>query len=83
MGSQHLDFTANVTEALADRQLRANFKSALTGLMKKRVAVLPNAEEIERMRDDAEAAKRNALAKLPELLERLERKCTENGIIVH
>ncbi|HEU6436459.1 MAG TPA: LutB/LldF family L-lactate oxidation iron-sulfur protein, partial [Nitratidesulfovibrio sp.] len=70
-------------EALADRQLRANFKSALTGLMKKRVAVLPDPAERERMRDDAEAAKRKALSKLPELLERLERKCTENGIIVH
>ena len=81
--STSIDFKGNVTGALADRQLRANFRSALDGLRAKRLNVFSDAEELERMRVQGEANKRRALAQLPALLEQLEHRCTANGIIVH
>lgn len=84
MGStSSIDFKGNVTEALADGQLRANFRSALDGLRIKRLAVFADPVELVKMREQAEANKKRALADLPRLLEKLEAKCTENGIVVH
>jgi L-lactate dehydrogenase complex protein LldF len=77
------DFKANIARALGDRQLRSNLKSAMDGLVLKRLAVFPDAQELETLRQQGQAIKRRALSKLPQLLEQLERKCTENGIRVH
>ena len=52
-------------------------------LVTKRKAVFPDADEIAELRAVGNATKRWALGNLPELLERLEQKCTANGIQVH
>lgn len=78
-----VDFEKNVDQALGDQQLRRNFKSAMRSMILKRQAVFPDQEEIEKLRDLGSAIRRKSLSQLPELLERLERKCTENGIQVH
>lgn len=49
----------------------------------KRRAVFPDPVEFEKLRAVGNAIRRRSLSKLPELLERLEQKCTENGIQVH
>lgn len=77
------DFHARVHQALTDSQLRANFRRAMDGLRIKRQAVFDDPAELEALRDLGAAIRRNALAKLPELLEQLEANCTANGIQVH
>jgi len=63
--------------------LRRNFKRAMSGLMEKRQAVFPDAEEWQQLRELGSLIRANALRKLPELLEQLEANCTANGIQVH
>lgn len=77
------DFTQNVSRALKDRQLRKNFKFAMGNFILKRQQIFPDKEQTEQLRDLGAAIKRRALNKLPHLLERLEEKCTQNGIQVH
>ncbi len=77
------DFKANVVKALADGQLRRNLKSAMDGLIVKRRAVFDDPDELAALRSLGNAIKARALSRLPELLERLEARCTENGIRVH
>jgi L-lactate dehydrogenase complex protein LldF len=77
------DFKRNVAKALDNQQLRSNLRAAMTTLVEKRRAVFPDAEEIEKLRDLGAAIKRRCLQKLPDLLEKLERNCTANGIHVH
>jgi L-lactate dehydrogenase complex protein LldF len=76
-------FEQKVTAALADRQLRRNIRSAMDGLMLKRQAVFDDPDEFERLRARGQVIKQHALQNLPDLLERLERNCTRNGIQVH
>jgi L-lactate dehydrogenase complex protein LldF len=80
---QTKQFHVRIQKALNDPQIRANFRRAMDGLMTKRANMFPDADELERLRDLGAAVRRNALAQLPELLERLEAKCIENGIAVH
>lgn len=75
-------FAVRVHRALGDPQLRANFRRAMDGLMTKRQAVFDEMD-LEALRDLGAAVRRNALAKLPQLLERLEERCRANGIQVH
>jgi L-lactate dehydrogenase complex protein LldF len=77
------EFKGRIQRALDDPQVRANFRRAMDGLMAKRAAVFPDADELARLRDLGAAVRRNALARLPELLERLEANCERNGITVH
>ena len=51
--------------------------------MAKRAAQFPDAGDLARLRARGAAIKERALARLPELLEQLEARCTENGIKVH
>jgi L-lactate dehydrogenase complex protein LldF len=44
---------------------------------------VPDADLLERQRGLAEHIRKYSLARLPELLEQLERKLTENGVQVH
>jgi L-lactate dehydrogenase complex protein LldF len=78
-----VDFEANVAKALVNQQLRKNLKSAMGALSQRRKAVFSNQEEFEQLRSIGSAIRKRSLSKLPELLERLEKKCTENGIQVH
>jgi L-lactate dehydrogenase complex protein LldF len=77
------DFKANIAAALANGQLRKNLRSALDGLRQKRLAVFEDPQELAQLRNLGQAIKERALSRLPQLLEQLEQKCTENGIQVH
>jgi L-lactate dehydrogenase complex protein LldF len=81
--SNDVRFHAGVREALNDPQIRANFRSAMDGLIHKRLAAFPERDALERLRRRCARIRSNALSRLPELLEQLERSCTRNGIQVH
>lgn len=81
--SKKFDFSKCITEALADKQLRSNFKFATDTLRAKRMAVFPDPDALAHLRSVGNGIKRRGLTMLPELLEKLEAKCQENGIIVH
>ena len=84
MTSQHtFDFESNVSKALKDEQLRKNFKFAMGNFILKRKIIFSDDVETEQLRTLGNAIKRQALSKLPELLEQLEKKCLQNGIQVH
>ncbi len=76
-------FHARIDQALHDTQARHNFRIAMDGLMEKRAAVLSDPGELEYLRDQCAAVRAYSLAHLPDLLEQLEAKMTENGIQVH
>ena len=78
----HFNFKQNISRALGDRQLRSNLKAAMDGLKVKRLNVLSDPAELQQLRILCNAIKKRALSRLPQLLEQLERKCTENGIRV-
>jgi L-lactate dehydrogenase complex protein LldF len=77
------DFKANVKKALGNRQLRSNLKFAMGSMTAKRKALFSDTAAFEALRARGNAIRRRALLQLPELLEQLERKCTQNGITVH
>jgi len=79
----HADFKTRAREALGDEQLRRNFRSAMDSLMAKRAAAFVDADERERLRALGNRIRARALSQLPELLERLERNLTRNGVTVH
>ena len=82
-GTTHFDFKTNVGKALKNSRLRSNLKFAMGSMTAKRKAVFSDVEAFETLRARGNAIRRRALLQLPELLERLEKKCTENGIQVH
>jgi len=77
------DFEENVSRALSDKQLRNNFKFAMGNFILKRQSIFSDEIETEQLRALGHAIKLHALSKLPELLEKLEKKCIQNGIQVH
>jgi L-lactate dehydrogenase complex protein LldF len=78
-----LDFTRNTSQALKDKQLRKNFKFAMGNFILKRRQIFADQKETERLRELGNGIKKRALSRLPQLLEELEEKCTQNGIRVH
>ena len=76
-------FRRAAAAALRDPQLRANFRRAMDGLMSKRAAQFSDPAEWRELRALGAAIRARALARLPELLERLEESCVRNGIAVH
>jgi L-lactate dehydrogenase complex protein LldF len=76
-------FHASSSRALRDPKLRANFRRAMDGLMAKRAALFADPAEWEALRALAASIRARTLAKLPDLLEKLEAKCAANGIQVH
>jgi len=82
-GSGPLDFHASAAAALADPQIRANFRRAMDGLMAKRAALFADPAEWQALRALGAAIRAHALDHLPELLVRLEERCRANGIQVH
>jgi L-lactate dehydrogenase complex protein LldF len=55
----------------------------MDSLVEKRQALFPDADELESLRRRCMEIRAHALSNLPELLERLEARCSENGIRVH
>lgn len=80
---EHPEFKVRVVDALKNERVRKNFRFAMNGLMTRRLDVFPDEEELENLRTQAMAIRANSLSRLPEMLEKLETKCTENGIKVH
>ncbi|HRK09678.1 LutB/LldF family L-lactate oxidation iron-sulfur protein [Thauera sp. WB-2] len=76
-------FRRNAREALADPQLRRNFRGAMDFLMDKRRVQFPDGDELERLRAFGNRVRARALSKLPELLERLDANLSRNGVKVH
>ncbi|WP_019935657.1 LutB/LldF family L-lactate oxidation iron-sulfur protein [Oceanimonas smirnovii] len=83
MHNQPQHFHAQAEAALADPELRANFRGAMDYLRDKRKTAFADAAEESAIRDRAEAIRQRCLSKLPELLERLKSNCIANGIRVH
>jgi L-lactate dehydrogenase complex protein LldF len=81
--SNSFNFKANVARDLQNKQLRQNLQSAMDTLISKRQAVFADREEVEKLREIGNAIKQNALNRLPDLLDQLEKKCLENGIKVY
>ncbi|WP_029006702.1 LutB/LldF family L-lactate oxidation iron-sulfur protein [Azospirillum halopraeferens] len=77
------DFAARAHAALGNAEVRANFRRAMDGLMAKRAAQFTDPQAWAQTRARGAAIKRRVLARLPELLERLEARCEANGIRVH
>jgi L-lactate dehydrogenase complex protein LldF len=69
--------------ALGQERVRSNIRRAMDGLVAKRRAAFPDSAERERLRDEGCAIRGESVARLPELLEELERTCTANGMQVH
>ena len=83
MAETVVDFPKNFAAALNNPQLRRNLRTAMDTMGMRRRALFADPEAFEQLRARGDAIRQRALSKLPELLEQLERKCTENGIQVH
>jgi len=81
--SSVVDFPKNFTKALNDPQLRHNLRSAMDTLGMRRRTLFSDPVSFEQLRATGDEIRQRALRQLPELLEKLEKKCTENGIEVH
>lgn len=77
------EFRLRAAASLGRERARLNIRRAMDGLILKHAAAFPDPEELERLRDQGQAIRDQALADLPELLERLERRCATNGMHVH
>lgn len=73
----------SIGAALGRGRARANIRRAMDGLVVKRLKAFPDARELEHLRDQGRAIRAHAVARLPELLEELERNCGRNGMQVH
>ena len=78
-----VDFPQNFKEALNDAQLRRNLRAAMDTMGQRRRNLFADLDALERLRARGDAIRWRALRQLPDLLEQLEKKCTENGIQVH
>ena len=76
-------FKDRSTSAVKNPAQRKNFRGAMDFLQGKRRAQFPEQEELSGLRDIGEAIRKYSLARLPDLLEQLERNLTANGIQVH
>ena len=77
------EFKQRTSEAVSDEHLRKSFRGAMDFLMAKRAAQFPDPAALEAQRGLAEHIRKYSLARLPDLLEQLERNLTANGIQVH
>ncbi|MBA3996309.1 MAG: iron-sulfur cluster-binding protein [Candidatus Accumulibacter sp.] len=77
------EFKQRSVDATSDAHLRQSFRGAMDFLMAKRAAQFPDDDALQRQRGVAEAIRQYSLARLPELLEQLERNLTAKGVQVH
>jgi L-lactate dehydrogenase complex protein LldF len=76
-------FPAAARTALANTQLRRNLGHATATIRAKRAAVVGEVPDWEQLRAAGAAVKRDTMARLPELLEQLERNVVARGGTVH
>ncbi len=76
-------FRQRSTEAVNNPAQRKNFRGAMDFLQAKRRAQFPEEAELAGLRNLGEDIRRYSLARLPDLLEQLERNLQANGIQVH
>jgi L-lactate dehydrogenase complex protein LldF len=77
------DFRERSRAAVNDPAQLKNFRGAMDFLQEKRRDQFPDRDELAGLREIGAAIRRNSLARLPELLEQLEKNLTANGIQVH
>jgi len=77
------DFSKRVEDALANAGLRAALDRATDQLGSRRVVALATLSDSDATRDAARAARLDAIAHLPEYLERFEAQLVANGARVH
>src|SRR6202795_2205340 len=76
-------FPRAARRALADSQMRANVGHATHAIRTKRLAAVSECADWEQLRLAGSALKQDVMARLPELLEQLERNVTARGGVVH
>ncbi|MUL47018.1 iron-sulfur cluster-binding protein [Mycobacterium sp. CBMA293] len=76
-------FPAAARAAVADSQLRRNIGHATGTIRAKRLAAVAECDDWEQLRAAGSAVKQDVLARLPELLEELERNVQARGGHVH
>ncbi|WP_082863249.1 MULTISPECIES: LutB/LldF family L-lactate oxidation iron-sulfur protein [unclassified Oleiphilus] len=76
------EFRIRAVDALADTELRHNFRGAMDFLQSKRASAFANTD-LNALRNEGAAIRRSVLEQLPELLEQLEESCRQKGIQVH
>ncbi len=76
-------FPVAARRELANGQLRANLAHATGTIRAKRAGVVAEMDDWEALRDAGSAIKADVLARLPELLEELERNVLARGGVVH
>jgi len=77
------NFSTRIKQALADPQLRSNFRGAMDFLRNKRQLAFSDEDEWETLKKQGAAIRQDAIQHLPELLMQLEQQCLNNGIQVH
>jgi L-lactate dehydrogenase complex protein LldF len=77
------NFATRIQQALADPELRANFRGAMDFLRHKRETAFSDNTEWETLKKQGAEIRQDAVARLPELLIQLEQQCLYNGIQVH
>jgi L-lactate dehydrogenase complex protein LldF len=76
-------FRARAKEVVENPFLRKSFRGAMDFLIDKRITQFPDKEELESLRTLGEHIRQYNLGKLPDILEQLETRLTENGVHVH
>ncbi len=76
-------FPAAARRGLANTQMRRNVGHATRTIRARRLAAVSECPDWEQLRAAGEALKRDVLARLPELLEQLERNVIARGGVVH
>jgi L-lactate dehydrogenase complex protein LldF len=76
-------FRARSKEVVENPFLRKSFRGAMDFLIDKRITQFPDKEELESLRTLGEHIRQYNLGKLPDILEQLETRLTENGVHVH
>jgi L-lactate dehydrogenase complex protein LldF len=76
-------FPRAARRALADSQMRHNVGHATRTIRAKRLAAVSECADWEQLRLAGSALKQDVMARLPELLEQLERNVTARGGVVH
>lgn len=77
------NFALRIKQALANTELRDNFRGAMDFLRTKRQIAFSDEDEWEALKEQGAAIRQNAIQRLPELLTQLEQECLQNGIQVH
>ena len=77
------EFRKHIQYALTQREVQANTKNVVYRLRNHRRAALSDQSDWQRLRRQSTAIRTHAVDKLPQLLELLEDKLTQNGIRVH